>query len=80
MILNSAELAVVETEILALVDATKAYEHIDRMLQLASKRKGRPRVLTARALLVGIHLASINGDYFIQEIPAILNGRGCSNN
>ncbi len=78
MILNSAELAVVETEILALVDAAKAYEHIDRMLQLASKRKGRPRVLTARALLVGIHLASISGDYFIQEIPAILNGLSAS--
>ena len=74
MTTHAAELLALEAEVLALVDAAKAYEHIDRTLQLSNKREGRPRVLNSRALLVGLHIASINGKYFIQEVPLILNG------
>ena len=73
MIFTAAELAKREEEVLAMIDETRAYEHIDDVIARATKRDGRPRVLSTRALLFAVQMASTNGDYFINQLPDLLN-------
>jgi len=74
MTMTAAQLVALEDEILGLVDEAQAYAHIDAVVARTERRQGRPRVLSSRALLLGIQSAAVNGRYFIQEIPGILNG------
>lgn len=74
MIVSAAEFRALERDALALVDEAQAYVHLDAVIARATRRPGRPRLLTCRALLVAIQIAALEGEFFINQLPKILNG------
>ncbi len=60
----------------ALVDDTPVHEHLEALLAQSCPRRGRPRGLSVRTLLVAIQLGAFAGRFFLIDLPDLLEPLG----
>jgi hypothetical protein len=74
VILTNQELRSLEREAERLVHEAGAFRFIEELFESTQKREGRPRGLPVKALFVGMQILSFAGDYFLRDVPRVLNG------
>ena len=60
----------------ALVDGVAVHEYLERLLAESCPRRGRPRGLSVRTLLVAIQLGAFAGRFFLTELTDLLGPLG----
>jgi len=74
LIVTNQEIRLLEREAERLVLEAGAYKTVELCIEQNYAREGRPRGLSAKALFVGCQLLSFAGDYFLRDVPKVLNG------
>jgi hypothetical protein len=60
----------------ALIEGTPVHERLEALLAESSVRRGRPRGLSVRTLLVAIQLGAFAGRFFLLDLPGLLEPLG----
>ena len=63
----------------ARIDGTPAHKWLEDTLAGLDARPGRPRQLSVRALLVALQLMALDGEFFLKDVPVLLDALSARN-